>query len=289
MLKYIVFIIGVILVLGSKPIVAQSKSNYVLYYALIHKAESFDKRKEFVTALESFDSAFKSVPYQYLFHLLEASQVAMQLKKNDKATEWLRLALLAGLSPEQLSQKSIKTLAEQTKFRLLKDSAVFYHQQFKKRLNHAYIKEIDSLYYVDQVIIRHRKTATPLYKNMPYVYANERVKYDSLSFLYLIKLIEAYGFPSEQKIGAEAYERAKLIIHHSLRMPFNRRYLPLFEKAVLTGDYQPQDYAWAFDQLQLNEMKLPFYFQQCGDISKLKDEEKKEINARRKKIGLPPL
>jgi hypothetical protein len=153
----------------------------------------------------------------------------------------------------------------------------------------CYAAEIDSLYYVDQVIIRNRPVTDKRYKIDLYVYAKDRPKYDSISFRYLLKLIDKYGFPSEKKLGKRVYDEAALIIHHSIRMPYFRKELESFKKYVLIKEYKPEDFAWAFDQSNVMINNSAFYFYKVGQASKLSDMEKKEVNKRRKEIGLHPL
>jgi hypothetical protein len=167
---------------------------------------------------------------------------------------------------------------------------IFFSLSAFSQINYTrYASEIDSLYYVDQVIIRNRPVTGSKYKIDLYVYAKDRPKYDSISFRYLLTLIDKYGFPSEEKIGKKAYEEAALVIHHSIRMPYFRKELENFKKYVLKKEYKPQDYARAFDQSEENLKRRPFYYYKVGDATKLIADEKKEVNVRRKEIGLDNL
>lgn len=110
-----------------------------------------------------------------------------------------------------------------------------------------------------------------------------------MNFQYLLKLVRKYGFPSEEKIGPASYEGIKIVIHHSARMPINKDKLELFKSAIITGDYLPEDFAWMYDQSRTNLNASPYFYFQIGDATKLPDEEKSEVNKRRKQIGLRPI
>jgi hypothetical protein len=268
---------------------AQKKDNYIEYYNLCNKANKALYQQDYKQALNKYDSAFRQVHYQHISNLLNAVTVAIHLQNEKRATHFLRQAILNGLKPSMLSDKEYLTLNDFNEFKQLKDSSEILRNKFKYRINTEYSTEIDSLYYVDQVIIRNIKTLTPLYKIDLYVYTTERTKYDSLSFVYLLKLIQKYGFPSEEKIGPESYEGVKLVIHHSARMQYFKEQLEMLRMAVIKGEYRPEDYAWMYDQSRTKVNEAPYFYYQVGNPSKLMEKEKAEVNKRRSEFGLNSL
>jgi hypothetical protein len=214
---------------------------------------------------------------------------AVKAQNKKFAVKYLRQAILNGAPIRELTSKNFTELGDFQRFKELIDSSEILRNKFLKRTNRLYAKESDSLFYVDQVIIRNVKTLNPVYKVDLYVYASERQKYDSLNFQYLLKLIQKYGFPSEEKIGPTSYEGIKIVIHHSARMPINKDKIDLFKSAVASGEYLPSDFAWMYDQYRTNIHESPFFYFQVGDPSKLSDDERTKIDKNRQDYGLRPL
>ncbi len=277
-----------ILLLSSK-LLAQNKDDYIKYYNLCNRANFYFNQKDHLTALNKYDSAFKLVHYAHVSHFLNASVNALKAQNKKAATNYLRRALLNGIPTSELSNRNFTELSDFKAFKQLKDSADILHNKYLKRINTKYAKQCDSLFYIDQVVIRNIKTAEPLYKTDMYVYANERPKYDSINFQFILKLIDKYGFPSEEKVGPQAYNAIKIVIHHSARMPVNKDKLALFKTALFNGEYLPIDYCWMYDQYLMNSNEKPLFYFRVGDSSKLTEEEKNKVDQNRKKYGLKKL
>jgi hypothetical protein len=97
-----------------------------------------------------------------------------------------------------------------------------------------------------------------------------------------------YGFPSEKRIGRSA-NKVWVIFHHNMRIPKNEKYLSVLDSALKKGEYEPEFYAWMYDQLKLNKSEKPFFYYGVADIVDLTDEEKKQIDLRRSMFGIKPL
>ncbi|MCW3076883.1 MAG: hypothetical protein JWO32_1492 [Bacteroidetes bacterium] len=281
-------ILLLIIVLSSK-IYGQKKDNYFKYYDLCNQANKLFSQQDYNGSLHKYDSAFRLVHYQHVSDLLNAAVTAVKAQNKNSATKYLRQAILNGISTSELSSENFIELTEFKQFKQLRDSSEILRSKFLRRTNRVYSRQCDSLFYVDQVIIRNVKTLNPVYKIDLYVYASERQKYDSINFQYLLKLIEKYGFPSEEKIGPASYEGIKLVIHHSARMPVNKDKIELFKAAVSEGEYLPTDFAWMYDQFRTNSNESPFFYFQVGDTSKLTVDEKNRVDKNRKDFGLRPL
>lgn len=278
-----------LIIIVSTKIHGQKADDYIRYYDLCNQANRLFNQKDFSTALNKYDSAFRFVHYQHVSNLLSAAVTAVKAQNKKSATKYLRQAVLNGVPLSELSNKNFKELADFKPFKQLKDSSAILRKKFLKRSNQLYAREADSLFYIDQVVIRNVKTPNPLYKVNLYVYANERQKYDSINFQYLITLIKKFGFPSEEKIGPTSYDGIKIVIHHSARMPTNKDKMELFKSALTSGEYFPTDFAWMFDQFLTNINEKPVFYFQTGDTSKLTDDDKKQIDAKRKQHGLRAL
>ncbi len=267
-------------------IYGQKSDNYLKYYQLCNQAKQFYNTKDYNSALKKYDSAFKLVHYRHVSSLLNAAVTSLKIENKKKATLLLHEAIMNGLSISELKSNNFKELNSFKPFQQLNDSAYILRDKYLSRINRAYAREADSLFYVDQVIIRNVKTLNNAFNVNFYVYASERQKYDSLNFQYLLKLIDKYGFPSEEKIGPESYNAIKLVIHHSARMPINKDKIELFRTALFKGEYLPVDFVWMYDQLKMNLGESPFFYFQVRDISKLSENEKEKIDKNRQEYGV---
>lgn len=152
-----------IIILSTK-IYAQKKDDYIKYYDLCNKANKLFNQQDYSSALKKYDSAFRLVHYQHVSNLLNAAVTAVKAQNNKSAIKYLRQAILNGTPTNILSNKNFSELVNLQQFKQLKDSAEILRNKFLKRINRLYAREADSLFYVDQVVIRNVKTLNPLYK-----------------------------------------------------------------------------------------------------------------------------
>ncbi|MCB9233321.1 MAG: hypothetical protein H6581_16810 [Bacteroidia bacterium] len=263
--------------------------NYIEYYDLSNQGDKQIYLKDYPAALQNFEQAMARVEYVHTWVYHRASLAAAQSGNNEKARLYAGKALVQGLDPQFLKEKPFSRFRKSTQYKSLKDSLAQYQQQYEAGLNRNYQREIDSLIYIDQNIIRGNKSLKGNFKiDRPYLEAHIS-ELDSTNFIRLIQLIDANGFPSEQRIGPQSAESASILIHHHFRLPQNTQYLPLATEAVKKGEYAPHAYAWMYDQSLVFRKEEPYFYFAVASISSLNEEQRAEIDRRRAEFGIKPL
>ncbi|MFM1998414.1 MAG: hypothetical protein RL204_361 [Bacteroidota bacterium] len=110
---------------------------------------------------------------------------------------------------------------------------------------------------------------------------------DSTNIVQLISLISKYGFPSENVVGQNEYDKAHIIMLHFDRDTNNVILGPILDSALVTGKIKPRDYAWIVDRRYMSVGKNPPYFHiPTVNYEMLSAEEKANVDLRRIQIGL---
>lgn len=247
--------------------------NYIEYYNLSNQADSLKYYKKYEEASKKYEEAFSKVNFVHSDRYVKAGITAINLKNFELANSYFEKALT------QSGNKSFYKMSEFKKnkkeFQYLLKNHQILENKFLENSNEIYRRKIDSLFFIDQNS-RNSKTST-------------REKDDSL-FSNLVQLIGTNGFPSEELVGIDSYNKAKIILHHNLRLDKNQNLLKeYFTKYVETGNYRPEDYAWVVEQNRIwfNNLKPLYYY--VSSTKALSDSEKLEINRKRREIGLKPI
>ena len=69
---------------------------------------------------------------------------------------------------------------------------------------------------------------------------------DAQNTLWLIGIIDQYGFPGKSLAGEDGTKAAWLIIQHSPAPQFQKKCLPLLEEAVRQNEADPKDLAYPY-------------------------------------------
>ncbi len=111
----------------------------------------------------------------------------------------------------------------------------------------------------------------------------------------LNQIINAFGYPTAEKVGKKASEAAWLIIQHSISQPnFMKKCLLLLEKAVGENKANPVNLAYLSDRIASFEGKKLLYgtqfdWDENGELSPKPYDDLKKVNHRRTSIGLNTL
>lgn len=252
--------------------------NYIPYYNLVNEGNKLLYHKKYQEAADQYEKAMKLVKYVHCDTYTAAAIAQSHLNQYKKATAYLEKSIVQG----GWTYVQIKGARFQDEF-----AATPAYQQLtsedaslvKVQINAIYVHQLDSLYHIDQEIIRkdgkHQESA---------MYS------DSLNFAALLKLIDKYGFPSEQIVGLAAAHQAEIIIHHNARLPQNEAYWPLWQDAVKKGELNPEVYAWMYDQyLAWFKKETPYFYHCIAPIDKLSKAELELVDQHRKEWGVPAL
>ena len=116
---------------------------------------------------------------------------------------------------------------------------------------------------------------------------------DTRNLAELDKIVEQFGWPGTDLVGAEASQAAFLILQHA-RLARQKALLPLLRQAVAEGRARPADLGLLEDRVLVGEGKKQLYGSQVvagpDGVPRLHPiEDPENVDERRRAIGLPPL
>lgn len=262
----------------------QGENNYIKYYNICNEGDSLFHFKNYKEALKKYETAFTKVGFVHSKYLKNASICATKNNQSEIAWHYAKRAILGGENEKFLKNSFSKIISKES----LKDSINLFKNQHQKSLNQQYIKEIDSLRYIDQNIVRGNKTVKSNADFSKLVIPQNKFDLDKNVWNHLIGLMNIYGFPSEKNIGPKAYEQVSIILHHHFRLPQNAHQMATAIEALKKGEYLPQNFAWMYDQSFFMLNKNLFFYYGGKDPSKLSKEELFEIEQNRRNFGVKP-
>ena len=259
---------------------------YLPYYHLCHDADKEMYLENYELALTKFEQAFELVDYVHTTSYEKASQCAIALGDFQQGYQWAQKALLNGSHNRFWKARKFKAFRQSTYGQWLRDSIPYFQRQAVEKVDTVYLKQIDSLYFVDQYIISGSMAAKGNYAIDKSALPENRFELDSTNLIALIHLIEAYGFPSEQLLGVDGYQKATMIIHHNFRLEQNEKYHPIVLKALFEGEYLPSDFEGMYEQYCMWYKDTTFFSTFDQDLS---ESNLERINLNRRKYGLKDL
>ncbi len=142
-------------------------------------------------------------------------------------------------------------------------------------------KELKAIYERDQKTRAHGDSA----KFMHYI--------DSCNQVQITTLIEKYGWMGKSLVG-EGYNQAFFLVIQHADLATQKKYFPLFQQSVEEGESKASDMAMMQDRILMREGKKQIYgsqvvFNKTGGQEFYPIEDEKNVNIRRKKVGLQPI
>jgi hypothetical protein len=116
---------------------------------------------------------------------------------------------------------------------------------------------------------------------------------DAKNLAELESIIQQYGWPGTELVGADASNAAFLILQHA-PLAQQKALLPLFRRAVSAGNARAADLALLEDRILVGEGKKQMYGSQVtagpDGVPRLHPiEDPDNVDSRRSAVGLPPL
>ena len=109
----------------------------------------------------------------------------------------------------------------------------------------------------------------------------------------LEEIFKKYGFPTVKLVGKDGFQAFLLLLQHSSSDSLREKSLKPIEKAFKRGEITPLEYANFTDRLLLHQGKPQIYgsgFEtKDGKLVMSKTKDIKNLDKRRRKIGLPPI
>ena len=240
--------------------------NYELYYFQCNSADSLKFYGQKWEALNTYKLAFQSVDFVHTEKLRKAYQLAVETNSFEDAYNFGRKIILNSGKTDLIRTKSI-AFKKSNFYQLLIDSSEYHLATYNQRINHQYIKIIDSLIYIDQYIIRNNKSYKAGYNIDGAKLPENLFDLDRSNWNMLYGCIKEIGFPSEETVGYETYNKVWAILHHNLRLKENEKYhLEIFDY-VRSGDYLPEDLLVWYEQFQLQNNGQTFFTTWDGNLT----------------------
>ena len=109
----------------------------------------------------------------------------------------------------------------------------------------------------------------------------------------LREIYKTHGFPTERLVGHDGFQAFMLLLQHSMKDDLRIAVQRSVRNAFIHKELPPQDYANFIDRLRLHQGKPQLYGQgfsfKDGKLVMDPIIDPKNIDKRRRKIGLPPI
>lgn len=240
--------------------------NYEFYYLQCNKADSLRFHDKNIEALSLYKSAFQSVHFIHTDKLRKAYELAIETNSYEDAYFFGKNILL-NTGNKELTHTNSRKFRSSNFYQSMMDSSFHFQSDYKKRINQQYVKIIDSLVFVDQYIIRNNKSYKADYKIDLNKLPKNLFDLDSSNWKLLYSCIKKWGFPSEENVGYETYNKAWAILHHNLRLIENEKYHSEIFDFIKTGDYLPEDIMVWYEQFQQQNYGQTFFTTWDGNLS----------------------
>jgi len=116
---------------------------------------------------------------------------------------------------------------------------------------------------------------------------NKKIDHENLEIVS--SLLEKCGMPNKDELSNQQYNAIWLVIQHSGRNDYAKKYLPMFELAAEKGDFDWGAIALLKDRSLMYDGKPQIYGSQISNGKLWELTEPEYVNKRRKKMGLEPI
>ena len=268
------------------------------YSALIGRADSLYKAKDFTNSVKVYEQSFKLEQNNYL-HLYNAACSAALAGEKKKALALLDLSVQKGWTNINYLKQDIdlNPLHEEPQWQELVNKLQKRVDDLEKNYDKLLQIQLLQILETDQ---KYRRMTDSVYKS--YGMDSRQMKelwqtiheQDSINLVQVKAILDKQGWVGPRKIGAQANQALFLVIQHSDQATQDK-YLPMMQEAVKKGDAQPSDLALLEDRIALGQGKKQLYGSQIGTNEAtgkpyvLPLEDPANVDKRRAKVGLPPL
>lgn len=263
------------------------------YDALITKADSCYRLKNYDKSLNYFEQAFKYSSCIKGVHLYNATCVAALSGNTDQAFTWLRQRMK--LEPKWYMRdsnrdKDLEPLRKDKRWQELISEMDARRNAVEKQYDNALRSKLLKIEEADQQIRQLWMNAsakkTTDKQQLDSIYAI-MAKVDSANQKEICSILDSKGFVGKSVVG-EACSAFWVVIQHS-PLELQQKYLPIFQKAVKNGDLQPSSVAMMEDRINMFQGKPQKYGSQIRDgrVWMLLDESK--VDQWRAQVDMEPL
>jgi hypothetical protein len=306
----VLFFLILCIVLCAKTIAQYDTSKYMLMWTgedsiLVPKPDKADKYfeegKYYLAIIEYKKKLLNEVSVGTLQRLAESY---VMLNSKDSAFYFLYRASVLDSTGSILNDGDLYPLIADKRWqslstKLLKQIELKKGARYKNLSGTLKLLEMkikDQAYYtqIETVEKTYRKTKNSVDSTILMELRNYKNTLNKSNLMELEKLIRKYGWPKKSIFGISASSAAFLIIQHS-NIEVQKKYLPVLEGACKINEAEWQDYALMKDRILISEGKLQIYGSQVkfnqenGQYELYPIEDERNVDERRKKVGLTPL
>ncbi len=220
------------------------------------------------------------------------------LKNADSSFYYLNEAISLGHTDgDILEDYDLKNIHSDIRWAIIETKIERIYKENNSTINNQLGWELSKMFWVDQapkaamdIVLKRYGMKSPEMDSLDKIVAIT----DSLNMLKLEKIINQYGFPKKDLVGATGTDRVFTIIVHA-PLSYQKKYFHLVEEAISNGDIRKQSLAYLTDKILTKEGKKQLYGTQLkyvietgGYIFKPIEDEK-NVDTRRKSVGLEPI
>ena len=282
------FILTILLLLNTS-LYGQGKLDY---FTFINKGDSCRYEKNFRAAINFYSKAI-SISAVNPYNIMSMVKTSLELKHYKKVTFYLNLAVKNGAFLGMLESDS-------NVFKFVKQDPLWMTKFAKLRQEHlASIPHLEdrttlvTMLEKDQAL-RSLLGVIPFKKADSIIYAA-----DTTNMLVIMQMVKRIGFPDIKKVGLDGVNAIYIMLLHTLNNKVRDKenlsiLIPLMKDAVQQFSYPPFYMGIVIDRNRaLNKQKQVYgtYWEPAENNKRiiLPIENIKEVDKRRKEIGLPPL
>ena len=253
--------------------------------ALISRASVAYQTKDYVRSAALCEDAIKAGASPRIPAYNAACCYAL-LGRTDKAFNWLDKSLDAGW-------RDVDSLKSDSDFRSLHSDPRWGQAIERCQENRVtYLKSIQQPALREELLVRLKEDQRIRFAPKPDYREWHRIDGDNTAFMK--KVIEKHGWPGKTLVGADGAQAAFMLVQHAASdQPFQKRCLTLLKVAVEQGEARASDMAYLEDRALVMNGRRQIYGTQFhtvhGKLVPETIEDEANVDARRRKVGLPPL
>ena len=228
---------------------AQKQTDYMNYHRDIISAEELIINDKYLDALLIFEKVFDSYEYIFLRDYKVAAQLALFIKDETKAFNFIRLGISNGWTLKEITKnKFLEPLQKKKEWEIIKFQYDTLRNKYNERINQKLREEVHEMFKRDQKLdfpyyLRIGQKAKEQYALRKFTPNNEK------QIARLNEILNEYGYPGEKLIGNNIWMLTILVHHNSISTEYAQKdtlyptLKPRLLKAIRTGEMLPDDYA----------------------------------------------
>ncbi|AUD01014.1 hypothetical protein [Spirosoma pollinicola] len=268
-----------------------SEENYSAYHRTIAQAHIRIAHQDYKEALDLYEQVFKSYRFVFLKDYKVATQLALQLGKQEVAFIYLKKGMAAGWKLKEVKKVNfLKNLQRNPAWEMVEKQRDSLQSVYQKSGNGELRSIVKRMFNKDQ-----RKALLALFtfsaKRQDRYAEKKFAPHSEKQFAELRRIINAYGYPGERLIHNRYWASVILSHHNSISRTYNLNdslypaIRPKLLRAIESGELTPEEFVriddWYIASTSSGQEK---HFGHL--ISSLTRKELEKVNQLREEIGM---